>query len=480
MKDSIPSFSSILRCILFLYLQKIILIDAFRISTTFTSRQQHLQNQKVVKRSERRPHKNIILQTSTSPNEESETDDLVRLEDRGVPEAHQGLHDALYGDNEDHGASKQGTTAQDLPKYDEEIMPVAQVIEQCSGKSVAALYGVLDIAGQVKYVGITRNLAVSLNSHLSNLGQRIVHSVCVTTFKYPKKEEMLEMRTSWLKELGYTPVGNTKIGRAQWAETVAEASKAGMSENEIAAYEANKTKMRKAMADTTLIDEMDQLGEDEKLRRQNIINAVEGDNWSGEIDRQSQEAVASYSQGPMDDITSPFDENAPVEETFETPVATECKDLELTQQNVDKVLEEVRPYLIADGGNIKVVSIEQDSRNINVALQGACGTCPSSTMTMQMGVERVLRENFANLGQIVAVEDPLLSVKAELTKELVDGILDQIRPAIKAMGGYVNVESALGGVVQLKYKGPEKIKYGIELSLTDNDLINQVEFLDDQ
>ncbi len=61
--------------------------------------------------------------------------------------------------------------------------------------------------------------------------------------------------------------------------------------------------------------------------------------------------------------------------------------LEFTPENVDSVLEEVRPYLISDGGNIKVLRIDPSTKDVFVELQGACGSCPSSTTTMKMGVE---------------------------------------------------------------------------------------------
>mmetsp|Transcript_2963 Transcript_2963/g.4579 ORF Transcript_2963/g.4579 Transcript_2963/m.4579 type:complete len:221 (+) Transcript_2963:324-986(+) len=179
---------------------------------------------------------------------------------------------------------------------------------------------------------------------------------------------------------------------------------------------------------------------------------------------------------------SPFaeDNTEQKEESFVPPEVkqSECKNLDLTPENVDKVLEEVRPYLISDGGNIKVVGVDTDRRAIQVALQGACGSCPSSTVTMQMGVERVLRENFAGLQPVEVVEDPDLSTEnKELTVELVDGILDQIRPAIRAMGGSLAVASARDGRVELDYQGPDKIRFGVELTLKDNELINEVVFL---
>ena len=53
----------------------------------------------------------------------------------------------------------------------------------------------------------------------------------------------------------------------------------------------------------------------------------------------------------------------------------------LTHENVEKVLDELRPFLMADGGNVEVV--ELDGPIVKVRLQGACGSCPSSTMTLK-------------------------------------------------------------------------------------------------
>ncbi|MCA1993478.1 MAG: NifU family protein [Coleofasciculus sp. S288] len=64
--------------------------------------------------------------------------------------------------------------------------------------------------------------------------------------------------------------------------------------------------------------------------------------------------------------------------------------LALTPENVETVLDEMRPYLMADGGNVELV--ELDGPVVKLRLQGACGSCPSSTMTLKMGIERRLRE----------------------------------------------------------------------------------------
>ena len=73
----------------------------------------------------------------------------------------------------------------------------------------------------------------------------------------------------------------------------------------------------------------------------------------------------------------------------------------LTTENVEKVLDELRPFLMADGGNVEVVEIEGPV--VKVRLQGACGSCPSSTMTLKMGIERKMRESIPEVSEVVQV-----------------------------------------------------------------------------
>ncbi len=72
--------------------------------------------------------------------------------------------------------------------------------------------------------------------------------------------------------------------------------------------------------------------------------------------------------------------------------------LALTPDNVEVVLDEMRPYLMADGGNVELVEI--DGPIVKLRLQGACGSCPSSTMTLKMGIERRLREKIPEIAEV--------------------------------------------------------------------------------
>ena len=73
----------------------------------------------------------------------------------------------------------------------------------------------------------------------------------------------------------------------------------------------------------------------------------------------------------------------------------------LTLDNVEMILDELRPYLMSDGGNVRVSGIEGPV--VRLQLEGACGDCPSSTMTMKMGLERRLKEAIPEISEVVQV-----------------------------------------------------------------------------
>lgn len=62
----------------------------------------------------------------------------------------------------------------------------------------------------------------------------------------------------------------------------------------------------------------------------------------------------------------------------------------VTKERVDAVLERVRPFLQADGGDIQLVEIQ--GRSARVRLTGMCVGCPSAHMTLHLGVEAALRD----------------------------------------------------------------------------------------
>ena len=72
----------------------------------------------------------------------------------------------------------------------------------------------------------------------------------------------------------------------------------------------------------------------------------------------------------------------------------------MLRERVEKVLDEIRPALQMDGGDVELVDVEETGV-VKVKLMGNCGSCPSSTMTLKMGIERAIMEN---IPEVVSVE----------------------------------------------------------------------------
>lgn len=71
------------------------------------------------------------------------------------------------------------------------------------------------------------------------------------------------------------------------------------------------------------------------------------------------------------------------------------------KQRVEKALNEIRPALQADGGNVELVDVAEDGK-VTVRLTGACGGCPMSQMTLKMGIERTLKQHVPEVKEVVA------------------------------------------------------------------------------
>jgi Fe-S cluster biogenesis protein NfuA len=75
---------------------------------------------------------------------------------------------------------------------------------------------------------------------------------------------------------------------------------------------------------------------------------------------------------------------------------------ETTEKKVQKALAEIRPRIQADGGDIELVSVENNI--VKVRLQGACVGCPMSTLTLKQGVERFIKQNVPEIQSVEAVQ----------------------------------------------------------------------------
>jgi len=74
---------------------------------------------------------------------------------------------------------------------------------------------------------------------------------------------------------------------------------------------------------------------------------------------------------------------------------------ELVRDKVEEVLNQIRPSLLADGGDVELVDVQDGI--VSVKLTGACAGCPMSTITLKNGIERLLKEEIPGIKEVAAV-----------------------------------------------------------------------------
>ncbi len=74
------------------------------------------------------------------------------------------------------------------------------------------------------------------------------------------------------------------------------------------------------------------------------------------------------------------------------------------EQQIETVLEQVRPALRMDGGGIEFVKYDEEAGAVHVKLQGACVGCPMSEITLKMGIEAALQDAIPQIKEVISVE----------------------------------------------------------------------------
>ena len=79
--------------------------------------------------------------------------------------------------------------------------------------------------------------------------------------------------------------------------------------------------------------------------------------------------------------------------------------MELNDINVNNVLDEIRPYIEADGGYLEYISIDylDEGPIVMVRMLGACAGCVMSAQTMTMGIEKLVKERFPEVKRVISV-----------------------------------------------------------------------------
>jgi NFU1 iron-sulfur cluster scaffold homolog, mitochondrial len=317
------------------------------------------------------------------------------------------------------------------------VLPYKIVMAGLKGHKVAAVYAVLNSSFQrgsegwesTSFVGVSQDLEATLRSLYENDATELkVAHIRALTFSYPQPNAMQDVAMQW-RELA------TNAGAVlddSWA-------------NDVLNY---------------LFDAEDDDEDDED-----------------DIEMMAQ-AMATVSASGQS-IISPFD----VSKTTDPVPSSSSDDADLSltfnADNVDAVLNEVRPYLIADGGNVAVERVDEAEKTVYLKLEGACGSCASSTVTMKMGIERVLKEKFPDIREIVQIENAHES--KELTLGVVQDEINRLKPAIIAMGGVVRLVGidSVSGLVSMEFSGAQKVRQGLELAILDVPFVSEVRFVEE-
>lgn len=311
-------------------------------------------------------------------------------------------------------------------RYDDDgtrVVPVPLFIHGTSEESVTGVYGVLDENRELVYVGMSRDIAASLEAHAAQHGDEVFY-VRVMTFAKAAVHEMKRMVNSWLLDNETTPIGNIE----QWYEV------------------------------------------DEELTRQaSALSPIEVSDTFDE--NQALPIVSPFENDPLGSNSAPFSalRNADVVDGVSSETSVLPR---LTLDNVDEALDEVRPFLVSDGGNISVMHVDTNKGLVKVRLEGACESCSSATTTMRMGVEKALRKRFGDqINHVVAIDggehDDDLFLSDGPTIDSCEVALDSIRDVLHGLNAQVSVVEVDEDEVVVSFRGPHGLKFGIEQTLRE-------------
>lgn len=85
--------------------------------------------------------------------------------------------------------------------------------------------------------------------------------------------------------------------------------------------------------------------------------------------------------------------------------ATAAAPDEALHGQIEDALDTIRPYLMADGGSVRLLGVTADNV-VELELLGACGSCPMSTMTLRAGIEQALKRSVPQISRVEAVNSP--------------------------------------------------------------------------
>lgn len=332
------------------------------------------------------------------------------------------------------------------------VVPVPLFIHGTSNESVRGVYAVLDDTRAATYIGMSRDIAASLEAHAARHGDDVCY-VRVMTFTDDddsndgdndddvRVKQMKRVVDVWLLDNEVTPIGNAE----QW-------------------YEVDEELHKRASA-LSPIDDID------------------------DFDTAIKDTIVS----PFAAATTGAGANNSSNTNDNTHISSQVKlDLDLTLENVAMVIDDqIRPALQSHSGDITILRVDDASQTVEVKLLGACVSCSAATTTMHMGVEKTLRAAFGDHVSVVAVDDDKKDGTTlnnstgsaydddedfsgyaqyddgDVSIDMCEVALDSIRDVLHGLGAHATVVEVDEDEVIVSYKGPHSLKFGIEQTLRD-------------
>lgn len=226
-----------------------------------------------------------------------------------------------------------------------------------SGPYIRGVFVIESKDGVITHIGSSADVFSDVSEYRSRHGLDVVHNIRIENMDN-KGDTFMQ---AYLREL--ISKSNFHPSSLDWSISRPSNSMDSSATSTISSSTDTETPAAPAIKETQTNSKLEEL--------KNKINRM-----------RKEQSVAAES------MTSPFateSSQPPATSVATTPINTNKNDqnqLEFTYKNVDFVLNEIRPYLIADGGNVAVVSVDEASLSIKLELQGACGGCPSSTVSL--------------------------------------------------------------------------------------------------
>lgn len=315
------------------------------------------------------------------------------------------------------------------------VVPVQLFIHGTSDESVRGVYAVLDDTRAATYIGMSRDVAASLEAHAAQHGDDVCY-VRVMTFTDDddindnddddvRVKQMKGVVDVWLLDNEVTPIGNAE----QW-------------------YEVDEELHKRASA----LSPIEDIDDFDAAIKNTIVSPFAA-------------ATTSNSSNINDDAN----------------ISSQPKlDLDLTLENVAMVIDDqIRPALQSHSGDITIMRVDDTSQTVEVKLLGACVSCSAATTTMHLGVEKTLRAAFGDHISVIAVdngtgtsddEDEDFTEYAQydegdVSVDMCEVALDSIRDVLHGLGARATVVEVDEDEVIVSYKGPHSLKFGIEQTL---------------